>query len=126
MKWSMWVKWNGSMEQTLVDGQHLAAGDESVAEATKRAAKAGAASILNVHVLADHQMLGRIWVLSPAELHQHFGSKAPSKKAIEAGQEAFIDSLEEAQSVAVTAYLKGQPTAVLFAGQPDHRAKTRG
>lgn len=122
MKWSMWVKWNGSMEQTLVDGQHLAAGDESLAEARARAAKAGAASILSIHTLADHQMLGRIWVLSPAELHHHFGSKAPTKKAIEAGQETFIDGLEEGQSVAVTAYLRGQPAVVLFAGQPDRRA----
>jgi len=109
------------MEQTLTDGQHLAAGDESLAEASKRAAKAGAESILSIHMLADHQMLGRIWVLSPAELHQYFGSKAPTKKAIEAGLDAFIDGLEEGQSVAVTAYLRGQAASVLFAGYPDRR-----
>ena len=115
----MWVKWNETMDRTLIDAQHLAAGEETIAEAHERAVKTGAAGILTVHTLADHQMLGRIWVLTPTELHQHFGSKTPTRKAIEGGQEAFIARLEEGQAVAVTAFLRGQATAVLFAGQPD-------
>lgn len=117
--WSQWVKWNGSMEQTLVDAHHLAAGEVTVAEARKLATKTGTPGILTVLELADHEMLGRIWVLSPADLHQHFGSKTPSKKAIEADHDAFVEGLEQGQAVAVTAYLRGQPTAVLFAGQPE-------
>jgi hypothetical protein len=116
--WRMWVKWNGSMEQTLIDGQHLAAGDATVADATKAAVRTGSPGILLVHQLADHEMLGRVWVLSAAELHDHFGSKTPTKKAIE-GDTVFVEKLEAGQAVAVTAYLRGQPTAVLFAGQPD-------
>lgn len=116
--WRMWVKWNGSMEQTLIDGQHLAAGDATVAEATKVASRTGAPGILTVHQLADHDMLGRVWVLSASELHDRFGSKTPTKKAID-GDPVFVDKLEPGQAVAVTAFLRGQPTAVLFAGQAD-------
>lgn len=116
--WRMWVKWSGSMEQTLVDAQHLAAGDATLAEATEAASRTGSPGILGVHQLADHEMLGRVWVLSPAELHDHFGSKTPAKRAIEADT-VFIERLERGQAVAVTAYLHGLPTAVLFAGQPE-------
>ncbi len=118
--WSMWVKWDGSMEQTLVAGHHLAAGEATIAEARKAASRTGAPGILTVDQLADHDMLGRIWVLDGAQLHRHFGSKTPSKKAIEADHDAFVERLERGQAVAVTAYLRGQPTAVLFAGQPEH------
>lgn len=122
--WSTWVKWNGSMQQTLLDGQHLAAGETTIAEARKRAGKTGAPGILTVDQLADHDMLGRVWVLSPAELHQHFGSKTPTRKAIEADHDTFIERLEEGQAVAVTAFLRGQAMAVLFAGKPERpRAK---
>ncbi|MEW5740771.1 MAG: hypothetical protein AB1938_17720 [Myxococcota bacterium] len=117
--WSTWVKWSGSMEQTLIDGQHQAAGELTIAEARRREAKSGAPGILSVHQLADHDMLGRVWVLSPAELHRYFGSKTPTRKAIEADHDAFISRLEEGQAVAVTAYLRGQAMAVLFAGKSD-------
>lgn len=115
--WSTWVKWNGSMEQTLSDGQHLAAGEASLADARKAASRTGSPGILTVDQLADHDMLGRVWVLSGAELHQHFGSKTPHKKAIEVGQDAFVNGLEEGQAIAVTAWSRGMPVAVLFAGQ---------
>lgn len=107
------------MEQTLSAGHHLAAGDASLAEARRKALATGAPGILTVDQLADHQMLGRIWVLSPAELHHHFGSKKPAKKAIDADHEAFVGKLERGQAIAVTAFLRGLPTAVLFAGQTD-------
>jgi hypothetical protein len=116
--WHQWVKWNGSMRQTLADAQHLAAGEATIAEAKKAA---GANGVLMVDQLSDHPMLGRIWVLSADELHHHFGSKQPPKKAIEADHDAFVEGLERGQAVAVTAFLKGQPIAVLFAGQPDSR-----
>lgn len=119
------MKWNGSMEQTLLDGQHLAAGEATIAEARKAATRTGSPGILTVHQLADHDMLGRVWVLSPAELHQHFGSKAPTRKAIEADHEAFVSRLEEGQAVAITAFLRGQPTAVLFAGQSESKAPAK-
>lgn len=121
--WSTWVKWSGSIEQTLIDGQHLAAGDATVAEARKRASKVGAHGILTVHQLADHDMLGRVWVLSPADLHRHFGSKTPTRKAIEADHDTFIERLEEGQAVAITAFNRGQAMAVLFAGKAEQRAK---
>lgn len=121
--WSTWVKWAGSIEQTLIDGQHLAAGDATVAEARQRASQAGTAGILSVHQLTDHDMLGRVWVLSPAELHRHFGSKTPTRKAIEADHDTFIERLEEGQAVAITAFNRGQAMAVLFAGKAEPRAK---
>lgn len=118
------MKWSGSMEQTLIDGQHLAAGDATVAEAKKKASQAGAHGILTVHQLADHDMLGRVWVLSAAELHRHFGSKTPTRKAIEADHDTFIERLEEGQAVAITAFNRGQAMAVLFAGKAERpRAK---
>lgn len=117
MSWSTWANWNGTIEQTLADAQHAAAGDASLADAKKAANKTGTQGILTVDTLADHQMLGRCWVLSPAELHQHFGSKTPHKKAIEVGQDAFVNGLEEGQAIAVTAWSRGMPVAVLFAGQ---------
>ncbi|MFO0595004.1 MAG: hypothetical protein U0228_06860 [Myxococcaceae bacterium] len=117
--WQLWVKWNRSMEQTLIDAQHLAAGDVSLGEAQKQASRTGSPGILTVHELSDHQMLGRIWVLTGEDLHDRFGSRTPAKKVIEADHDAFVESLERGQAVAVTAYLRGQPTAVLFAGQPD-------
>jgi hypothetical protein len=118
MSWSTWATWTGTIEQTLADAQHSAAGEASLADAKKRATKTGTPGILTIDTLADHQMLGRCWVLTPAELHHHFGSKTPPKKAIEAGQEAFVKSLERGQAIAVTAYARGMPAAVLFAGQP--------
>lgn len=117
--WSTWVKWDGSIEKTLADGQHLASGELSVAEARKRAGPKGTASILDVVTLDDQQHLGRCWVLGPTELHRHFGSKTPPRKAIEAGREAFLQKLEPGQAVAVTAYTRGLPSVVLFAGRTD-------
>jgi hypothetical protein len=117
--WSTWQKWNGSMEQTLSDAQHAAAGDASLAEAKKKALKAGSPGVLTVDVLADHRMLGRVWVLSAAELHERFGSKTPARRALEADHDAFVRHLEPGQAVAVTAYLRGQPAVVLFAGNTD-------
>jgi hypothetical protein len=114
--WSTWVKWNSTIEQTLIDGQHQAAGDATIADARRRAAKAGAGGILTVDTLTDRQLLGRIWVLSADDLHHHFGSKHPPRKAIEAGQTAFLKGLEHGQAVAVIAYGRGVPTAVWFAG----------
>jgi hypothetical protein len=118
--WSAWVKWDDNMEKTLADGQHLASGDLSVAEARKKGGARGTASILDVVTLDDKPHLGRCWVLSTAELHQHFGSKTPPKRAIEAGADAFVAKLERGQSVAVTAYTRGLPTAVLFAGRTEN------
>ena len=117
--WSTWVNWDGSMDKTLAHGQHLAAGELSVAEARKRGGAQGTASILDVVTLDDQPHLGRCWVLSAAELHQHFGSKTPPKRAIDAGRDAFVAGLERGQAVAVTAFTRGLPTAVLFAGRTD-------
>jgi len=116
--WSTWVKWSGSIEQTLLDGQHLLAGETTIAEARERAARSGQPSLLDVVTLTDRPFLGRCWVLSHDELHHHFGSKTPPKRAIEAGSASFIERLEEAQAVAITAFTRGVPSAVLFAGKP--------
>jgi hypothetical protein len=121
MGWSTWTKWNTTVEQTLSDAQHAAAGELSLAEAKKRATKTGTPEILTIDTLSDHLMLGRVWVLDHDDLHEHFGSKTPPKKAIEAVQDTFIATLEEGEFVAVTAYARGMPTAVLFAGQPAKR-----
>jgi hypothetical protein len=117
--WSTWVNWDGSMEKTLASGQHLAAGEVSVAEARQRGGAKGTASILDVVTLDDRPHLGRCWVLGAPELHDHFGSKTPHKKAIDVGREAFVGKLERGQSVAVTAYARGLPCAVLFAGRTE-------
>jgi hypothetical protein len=117
--WSIWVKWEGSMEQTLSAGQHLAAGESTIAEARARGGTNGTASILDVVVLHDLPRLGRCWVLGSDDLHQHFGSKMPPRKGIEAGREAFVAKLERGQAVAVIAYARGLPSAVLFAGRTD-------
>jgi hypothetical protein len=118
--WSTWVKWEGSMERTLSTGQHLAAGDLSIGEARRRGGARGTVSILDIVTLDDLQHLGRCWVLSGPDLHRHFGSKTPHKRAIEAGREAFVADLERGQAVAVTAFVRGLPIAVLFAGRTDH------
>ena len=117
--WSTWVNWEGSVEKTLAAGQHLAASDVSVAEARKRAGPKGTASILDVVTLDDQPHLGRCWVLAGEELHRHFGSKTPPKKAVDAGREAFVAKLERGQAIAVTAYTRGMPSAVLFAGKTE-------
>ncbi len=121
MSWSTWATWNGSIEQTLTDAQHAAAGQASLADAKKAALQKGEPGILTVHTLADHRMLGRCWVLSPNELHDSFGSKMPPKKAIEAGQASFVERLEPGQAIAITAYARGMPSAVLFAGKLDKK-----
>lgn len=117
--WSTWVKWDGSMEKTLALGQHQAAGEASVAEARKRAGTRGTASILDIVTLDDQPHLGRCWVLAADELHRHFGSKTPPKKAVDAGREAFVEKLEPGQAIAVTAYARGLPSAVLFAAKTE-------
>ena len=113
------MNWDGSVEKTLNAGQHQAAGEQSVAEARKRAGPRGTASILDVVTLDDRPHLGRCWVLDGNELHRHFGSKTPHKKAIDAGSESFIARLERGQAIAVTAYARGLPCAVLFAGRTE-------
>jgi hypothetical protein len=117
--WSTWVKWDGSIEKTLAAGQHLAAGDVSVAEARKRGAAGGTASILDIVTLDDQPHLGRCWVLGGDALHRLFGSKTPPKKAIDAGRDAFVAKLEPGQAIAVTAYARGLPSAVLFAARTE-------
>jgi hypothetical protein len=116
--WTTWVKWNSTIEQTLIDGHHQVAGDATIAEAHKALRHKGQPSLLDVVTLTDKPFLGQCWVLSHAELHQYFGSKQPPRAAIEAGSAAFIAKLEAAQSVAITTYTKGVPTAVLFACKP--------
>jgi hypothetical protein len=110
--WSTWVKWNQSLEKSLSDAQVAEAGDASVDEAREQ----GKRGVLDVHVMGPERSPGRCWTLSAAELHQHFGSKRPTKKAIEAGAAGFIAKLGRGESVAVTAYLRALPCAVLFAG----------
>lgn len=112
-RWSCWAKWNRTLEQTLADAQRAQAGDDSIDEARERATTL---SVLDVHVLGSRRGAGVCWVLSPAELHQHFGSKTPGKKAIEGGVDRFVAKLKPGESVAVTAYLRALPIAVLFAG----------
>lgn len=113
------MKWEGDMDKTLAAGQHVAAGDLSVAEARRQGGVKGTASILDVVTLDDQPHLGRCWVLAAAELHHHFGSKTPPKRAIDAGREALVAGLERGQAVAITAFTRGLPTAVLFAGRTD-------
>ncbi|MFT3837618.1 MAG: hypothetical protein QM723_11540 [Myxococcaceae bacterium] len=113
--WTAWVKWNGTLEQTLLDGQHQLAGETTVAAARARAEKAGTSSLLDVVNLTDKPFLGQCWVLSPDELHRYFGSKTPPKKAIEAGIESFMKKLEKDQAVAITSFTKHLASAVLFA-----------
>ncbi len=114
--WSEWTKWNTTLKQTLDDAQKLAAGDASIAEFRKRAGKAPTNGVLDVYALAEKKKAGSCWVLTGAELHEHFGSKAPSKRAIEGGLESFLSKLGKGESVAVTAFARGLPSAVLFAG----------
>jgi hypothetical protein len=113
--WSGWTKWNGNIEQTLDDAQKAAAGGSSIAEFRKRAAKGTSNGVLDVYALGAKKK-GSCWVLTAAELHEHFGSKAPSKKAIEGGIESFLAKLGKGEAVAVTSYARGLPAAVLFAG----------
>lgn len=114
--WSGWTKWNGTIKQTLDDAQKKAAGDQSITESREKAGALGTGDILDVHALVEKPKKGSCWVLSAMELHTHFGSKAPSKRAIEGGIESFLSRLEPGQAVAVTAWTKGTPSAVLFAG----------
>ena len=114
--WSGWTKWNSTIKQTLDDAQKTAAGDASIAEFRKRAGKAGTNGVLDVYSLAEKPKAGGCWVLTTAELHEHFGSKAPNKRAIEGGIEGFLSKLGKGQAVAVTAFARGVPSAVLFAG----------
>jgi len=113
-RWSRWAKWNRDVLHTLADAQREHAGDDSVEEARERSRDVP--SVLHVHELANRRAAGACWVLSAAELHHHFGSKTPSKKAIEAGAATFIARLLPDESVAVTAYLRAMPCAVLFGG----------
>jgi hypothetical protein len=114
--WRSWVNWNQNIEKTLHDAQTREAGDASIDEAREAAGEDGSASVLDVYALEAKKTDGACWVLSPADLHQHFGSKTPHKKAIEDGIERFLKGIGRGGSVAVTSYLKGQASAVLFAG----------
>lgn len=113
-RWSSWAKWNENLQLTLADAQRSFAGEQSIDEARRRSK--GVPSVLDLHEIADKRRAGVCWVLSSDELHEHFGSKAPTKKAIEAGAESFIARLAPDESVAVIAYLRSMPCAVLFAG----------
>jgi|GEM_PF-5928653 hypothetical protein len=116
--WSGWTKWNTTLKATLDDAQKAAAGELSIAEFRKSAPK-GDHGILDVEALVEKATPGACWVLSPDELHHHFGSKTPSKKAIEGGIESFLaHHVKPGESVAVTGYVMHQPSVVLFAGWP--------
>ena len=114
--WSGWTKWNGTIKQTFDDAQKLAAGEVSIAEFRKQAGKAATNTVVDVFTLAEKAKSGSCWVLTAAELHEHFGSKAPSKKAIDGGIESFLSKLGKGEAVAVTAWARGTPSAVLFDG----------
>lgn len=114
--WTNWTRWTGDIDKTLDHAQKEAAGDESVASMRESAGEDGTCSVLDVYTLAKQKEAGKCWVLSGADLHQHFGSKVPTKKVIESGITQFLEKLERGQSVAVTAYVRGAPSAVLFAG----------
>jgi hypothetical protein len=116
--WHSWSRWNSTIAQTLDDAQKAAAGDESVAQKRKLAGDDGTRSVLDVYSFAQKAEAGKCWVLSAGELHQHFGSKLPTKKVIESGLKQFLETLERGEAVAVTAYVRGAPSAVLFAGWP--------
>ena len=116
--WSNWTRWNGSLAQTLDDAQKQVAGDDPIATARKSAGQDGTHSVLDVTSFGPKAAPGTCWVLSAAELHQHFGSKLPTKKVIESGLAQFLESLKLGEAVAVTAYVRGTPSAVLFAGWP--------
>ena len=113
--WSGWTKWNANIEQTLDDAQKAAAGGASIAEFRKKTKNSGTNGVLDV-IGVGMKKKGNCWVLTAAELHEHFGSKAPSKKAIEGGIESFLAKLGKGEAVAVTSYARGLPAAVLFAG----------
>jgi hypothetical protein len=112
--WSGWTKWNANIQQTLDDAQKAAAGGVSIAEFRKKTKGTGN-GVLDV-IAVGAKKKGHCWVLTAAELHEHFGSKAPSKKAIEGGIESFLAKLGKGEAVAVTSYARGLPAAVLFAG----------
>lgn len=114
--WSGWTKWNGTIKQTLDDAQKTAAGDASIAEFRKRAGDKPTNGVLDVYGIGEKAKAGSCWVLSSDELHEHFGSKAPHKKAIEGGIASFLTKLGKGEAVAITAWDRGAPTAVLFAG----------
>ncbi len=114
--WKTWRNWNKTIEQTLDDAQKQIAGDEPIATLRKRAGEVGTRSVLDVDAIAHESKPGTCWVLSAKELHDHFGSKHPTKKAIDGGIDAFLAKNKHA--VGITAYLHGMPSAVLFAGWP--------
>lgn len=114
--WSTWAQWNESINQTLTDAQRKHAGDESVDTLRHKAGDGGTNSVLDVYGVAKANARGLCWVLSAAELNKFFGSKTPHKKAIEGGVEKFLSKLGKGEAIAVTAFLKGKPSAVLFAG----------
>lgn len=114
--WSGWTKWNGTIKQTLDDAQKTAAGEFSIAEFRKRAGANATHGVLDIYELAEKPAAGSCWVLSPVELHEHFGSKAPRKRAIEGGLESFLAKLGKGQAVAITSWDRGVPSAVMFAG----------
>lgn len=114
--WSGWTKWNTTIKQTLDDAQKTAAGEFSIAEFRKRAGARPTNGVLDIYGIAEKAGAGSCWVLSPTELHEHFGSKAPHKRAIEGGLESFLAKLGKGEAVAITAWDRGIPTSVLFAG----------
>jgi hypothetical protein len=115
-QWSCWTKWNTSVKRTLDDAQRDAAGDDSIAEARERAGASGTCSVLDVYALGERAP-DVTWALSAREMQQYFGSKTPTKKAIVAGVDSLLAKLGGGASVAVTAYTRGMPSAVLFAGR---------
>ncbi len=114
--WKSWRSWNKTIEQTLDDVQKEVAGDEPIASLRKKAGAVGTRSVLDVDELAHEAKPGTCWVLSAKDLHEHFGSKHPTKKVIEGGIDSFLGTRRH--PVAVTAYTHGMPSAVLFAGWP--------
>ena len=116
--WSHWSNWNHTIEQTLNDVHKKVAGDEPIAAVRAKAGASGTRTVLDVDALAAEAQTGACWVLSSKDLHDHFGSKHPTKHAIEGGIESFLKKMSPGQAVAVTAYTLNQPSAVLFAGWP--------
>jgi len=113
--WKSWRSFNKTVEQTLDDVQHEVAGDEPIAAVRKRAGKKGTNTVLDVDALSPKEKPGMCWVLGHDDLHLHFGSKHPTKRAIEGGIDQFLVK-HPGRAVAVTAYARGLPSAVLFAG----------
>ena len=87
----------------------------SIVEARELADADGTRSILDIDRVGDEADYGVVRRLTEKEVAAYFGTKEPTRDAVEANSD-FFEDIERGQGVCFAVYKDGAPSELVFAG----------